>query len=65
MGKIFLLSTSSIPVLGPNQLSVQWVLEAFSPGVKRPGHEADHTSNKCRRQEYVALYFHSSYVFVV
>jgi len=29
--------------LGPTQLPIQWVPEAFSLGVKRPGHEADHS----------------------
>jgi hypothetical protein len=29
--------------LGPTQPSIQWVQGAFSLGVKRPGHEADHS----------------------
>jgi hypothetical protein len=33
---------SSRPVLGPIQPPFQWVLGALSPGVKRPGREADH-----------------------
>jgi hypothetical protein len=41
--KIFLLSTSSRPVLGPTQLSIQWVPGALSLVVKRPGLEADHS----------------------
>jgi hypothetical protein len=37
------LSTESIPALGPTQSPIQWVPEAFSPGVKPPGCEADHS----------------------
>jgi hypothetical protein len=39
--KNFLLSTSSIPALGPTQPSIQWEPGALSPGVERPGSEAD------------------------
>jgi hypothetical protein len=42
-GKNFLFSTSSRPVLGLTQPPIQWVLGALSPGVKRPGREADHS----------------------
>jgi len=38
---IFLLSISSELVVGPMQLFFQWLPEAVSPGVNRPGHEAD------------------------
>jgi hypothetical protein len=40
MRKIFLLSTSSRSVLVPTQPHIQWVPEALSPSVKRPGREA-------------------------
>jgi hypothetical protein len=40
--KNFLFSTSSRPDLGPTQLPIQWVPRALSPGVKRPGSEANH-----------------------
>jgi hypothetical protein len=40
--EIFLCSTASRPALGPNQSPIQWILGALSPGVKRPGREADH-----------------------
>jgi hypothetical protein len=45
LGKVknFLLSTSSRPVLGPTQSPIQLVPGAFSPGVKRPGREANHS----------------------
>jgi hypothetical protein len=40
---MFLLSTASKPALGPTQPPIQWVLGALSLGVKRPGHEANHS----------------------
>jgi hypothetical protein len=39
--KNFLFSTSSRPVLGPTQHPFQSVPGVISPGVKRPGREAD------------------------
>jgi hypothetical protein len=41
--KNFLFSTSSRPVLGPTQPPIPRVPGALSPGVKRPGCEADHS----------------------
>jgi hypothetical protein len=41
--KNFLSSTSSRPALGPTQPHIQLVPGALSPGVKRPGREADHS----------------------
>jgi hypothetical protein len=38
---IFILSTSSRQFLAPKQPSIQWRIEDFSPGVKRPGRLAD------------------------
>jgi hypothetical protein len=35
-------TTASRTVLGPTQPPIQWVPEALSLGVKRPGREADH-----------------------
>jgi hypothetical protein len=42
-GKIFLFSTASRPVLGPNRPPIQWVPRDSFQGVKRPGREADNT----------------------
>jgi hypothetical protein len=36
-------STSCRPTLGSTQPPIQWVLAALSPGIKRPGREADHS----------------------
>jgi hypothetical protein len=41
--KNILLSTSPRLDLGPNQPPIQWVPEALSPGVKRPGRETYHS----------------------
>jgi hypothetical protein len=57
--KNVLFSKSSRPVLGPTQPPIQWVLGVLSPGVKRPGREADHSPpNWFRSQENVGLYIH-------
>jgi hypothetical protein len=42
--KIFLFSIASTPGLRPTQPPLQWVQRTFAPGVKRPWHEADHSS---------------------
>jgi hypothetical protein len=34
---------ASRPTLGPAQPPIQWVLGALSPGLKRLGHEAEHS----------------------
>jgi hypothetical protein len=39
---IFLFATASRPTLGFTQSPIQWVPGALSPGVKRPGREANH-----------------------
>jgi hypothetical protein len=41
--RIFLFTTASRTALEPTQSPIQWVPEAFSLGVKRPGREADHS----------------------
>jgi hypothetical protein len=40
---IFLFTTTSRTALGPTQPPIQWVPGALSLGVKRLGHEADHS----------------------
>jgi hypothetical protein len=40
---IFLFATASRTALGPTQPPIQWVPGALSLGVKRPGHEVDHS----------------------
>jgi hypothetical protein len=42
-GKNVHFSLSFRPALGPTQPPIQWVPGALSPGVKRPGREADHS----------------------
>jgi hypothetical protein len=42
-GFFFLFGTAFRPAVGPTQPPTQWVLGFFSPGVKRPGHEAHHS----------------------
>jgi len=46
--------------LGPTQPPIQWVTGALSLGVKRPGHEADHSPpSSTEVKEWVELYLHS------
>jgi hypothetical protein len=57
---IFLLTTTSRPVVGPAQPPIQWVPEALSLGVKRPGCEADHSHpSSAEVKECVEIYLHS------
>jgi hypothetical protein len=42
--KNFYFSMSSKPAVGSTQPPMQWVTGALSPGVKRPGREADHST---------------------
>jgi hypothetical protein len=42
-GEDFLLSVTSRPVMGPTSPPIQWVPRDFSPEVKLPGREADHS----------------------
>jgi hypothetical protein len=57
--EIFLFTTASRMALGPTQ-PIQWVPEALSLGVKRPGREADHSPpSSAEVKECVELYHHS------
>jgi hypothetical protein len=46
------------PVLGPTQPPIQWVSEVLFLGVKRPGHEADHShpSSVENKKEWIYSY---------
>jgi len=56
---IFLFATESRPALGPTQPPIQWLPRALSPGVKRPGIEADHSPpSSAEAKECVKLYHH-------
>jgi hypothetical protein len=64
--KNFLFSTSSRPALGPTQPPIQWVPGALSPGVKRPGREADHSPPAITEVKKVRFYTSTpSYAFIV
>jgi hypothetical protein len=41
--RIFLFATASRQALVPTQPPIQWVPAANTPGIKRPGREADHS----------------------
>jgi hypothetical protein len=57
---IFLITTASIPALGPTQRPIQWVPGTLSLGIKRPEHEADHSPpSSAVVKEGVGLYLHS------
>jgi hypothetical protein len=40
---IFLFSTAPKPALDPTHSPIEWVRKALSPGLKRPGREADNS----------------------
>jgi hypothetical protein len=64
-GRVFLLSTSSRPVLEPTQRPIQWVAGALSPGAKRPGREADHTPPTTAEVKNIWIYtFTPPHVFM-
>jgi hypothetical protein len=43
-----LLNIESVPVLGPTQPPVEWVLVTAYMGVKQPGREADQSSSEVK-----------------
>jgi hypothetical protein len=56
---IFFSTTASRTALGPTQSPIQWVRDALSLGVKRPGSEADHSPQPSGEfKECVKLYLH-------
>jgi hypothetical protein len=65
--RVFLYSTASRPALKPTQPSIQWVPRALSPGVKRPGREADYSLHLhlMPKSRIVELYPHSRICFHV
>jgi hypothetical protein len=66
MGKNFLFSISSRPVLLPSQVPIEWVPEALSPGVKRSEHEADHSPPTSTEVKETWIYTSiSTYAFMV
>jgi hypothetical protein len=65
MVKNCLFSTSSSSALRPTQPPSQWVLGALSPGVKRPGSEADHSPQTSAKVKKMWIYISTSqYAFM-
>jgi len=57
---IFLFTTMLRTALGPTHPPIQWILGAFSLGIKRPEREADHSpTSTAEVKEWVELYIHS------
>jgi hypothetical protein len=52
---IFLYSTASTSALEPPQSHIQWVQEAVSPRVKRPGREVDHSPSSAEAKSGGAI----------
>jgi hypothetical protein len=59
-----IFSTLSRPALEPTQPSIQWVLGALSLGVKRPGHEADHSPPTSAEVKKMWIYTSLPYAFM-
>jgi hypothetical protein len=62
--RFFLPVTPPTLALGPTHTPIQWVLGNLTPGVKRPGHKADHSlpcSNEL--EECDELYLHAAIHF--
>jgi hypothetical protein len=56
-GKIFVLPTSSRPVLESTQPPIQWSMETLSPGIKWPGREVEILSRTLFRNEPLGTRF--------
>jgi hypothetical protein len=54
--KNFLLPTSSRPALRPAQPPIQWVPVTLSPGIKRPGREADYSPPTNAKVKKTSIY---------
>jgi hypothetical protein len=64
-GKTFFFSMASRPALGSTQSPIQWEPGAFSPGVKQPGREADHSPATSAEIKKTRIYTSTSpYVFM-
>jgi hypothetical protein len=50
------------PALWSTQLSIQWVARALSPGVKRPGREADHSPEASAEVKKIWICTSTSYM---
>jgi hypothetical protein len=61
---IFLFTTVSRTAQGPTRPPIQWILEALSPGVKRPGREADHSPPTSARSRMHGAIPPSQYLFM-
>jgi hypothetical protein len=62
-GEIILFSIASRPTFGPTQPPIKWIPGAPSPGVKRPGREADHSppsSAKVKNGEAILPLLHTT-----
>jgi hypothetical protein len=55
-GKIFLLSTSSRPILETTQPHIQRLQGSISSRVKRPGREADHLLATLAEAKNISIY---------
>jgi hypothetical protein len=60
--KNFLFSTSFRPALGFTHPPIQWVPGVLSPGVKRPGREADHSPPTSAEVKKMCIYT-SSFIY--
>jgi hypothetical protein len=60
----FLFSTSSIPAVGSTQPPIQWVPGTISPGVKRPGREADQSPSASAVKKMGMYTCSPPYVFI-